>query len=313
MPTVTDLDAQRASVWDRLLAIDEEFATLERLEKAGLQALGTRTQVLVDRLKRQRKRGERACAHQTHQVFLQHRPEENGDEREWSVTTDQLEAYQKYLADYAANWTLEVVDGFDAEILDAIQSDLLTLPEVPSATPPPNHDATIHGRAPVKPVMLPSTFEIILKFWGTHKDLSLWPAASMGLVYFAIAAPWAEQIQKMLATAAAAITLFPLVWLGSKVADKERRKLVRDARDAHDAALIAFAKEEVGDALHEHEEALARWIQARAEAWRQTLIAHNDATFYEIHKKHFRDQRRALLLEKKCLEERSRELASAKR
>lgn len=313
MPNPTDLDGRRAEVWEQLLAIDEDLASLERSELAGVRALDARIQVVVDRLKRQRKSFERQLAQMIPTILLNNRPDVTGDELEWSVTEEQLTKYKNELSTCADEWTNEYLAQFDNEIRNALSSAGVTAPDAPTvSTKAPTKREVRWPQAPVKPVTLPSTFEIILKFWGTHKDLSLVPAASIGLVYFAEAAPWTEPISKMLATAGSVIILPLLVWLGYNVAEKERRKLIREARDAHDAAVIAFAKEEVADALQAHEEALARWVHARAEAWRQTLIAHNDAAYYEIHRKHFQDRRRELRLAKKRMEEKDRELSNAK-
>lgn len=301
------LDARRESIWRRLLEIDDELADLERAEQRGIKSLDAVTQEIIGRLKRQRKQYERACYVKAQIVFLAKSPLQDTDEIAFGVDKVGLNEFTEYVRECAKEWTDVIVKGFDDEVKKVLLPKFPMMPPVAAVTKAPSNRVAIHDVLPEKPLFLPSTSELILRFWGANKDTSVLPATVLGLGYFAIVT-WTEPIAKIFASVGT-VLVFPFLYaLGRLVAQKERRRLVREAQDAHEAALLKFVKDEISETLLEHEESLTRWIHTRNTAWKKTLTQFNEEAFLETTKKRFLDKRRDLVIQKKRLEETDREL-----
>jgi hypothetical protein len=301
------LDALRESNWRRLLNIDDELAEIDDAEVRGIKDIDTAIETILGRLKRQRKQCERDYDNKARGLFLAEVPPKDTDQKEFCVDETALAEFKKHVKDCATIWTTQVIVDFDEEITTALRQILPALPTTPEPTRPPTNRATIHGKPPAQPLHLPTSGELILRFWGANKDTSVLPATLLGLGVFTVVT-WKEDLSKMLAGIGTALMFPILYWLGRTVARKERDKLIREARDAHETAVLAFAKAECTEALQEHEEALTRWLHTRAAAWKKALKKRNDDAFFETTKKRFHDKRRELVLEKKRLDEKDREL-----
>jgi len=170
--------------------------------------------------------------------------------------------------------------------------------------------ATIAGKPPNKPpVDLPTGAELVVKFLVAHKEVAIYPVSLVSLFVFSSLAS-SELALKAVAQLGAAISFLPLVFLGVGVARRERRKLLRDAEDAHDAALRAWALAELDEALDNHASGLARYIDDRHAAWNEAVLSSLQRRFQpeiDAAETNSRDKRAALLLEQShTLEEKRR-------
>lgn len=300
-------DTRRESIWRRLLEIDDELADLEKAERIGMQALDSALQENIARLKRQRKQYERACEAKTRTDLLPKPPSFVSDEMELCVPQEPLNVFKSYVTNCGEEWTKHIVEKFDNHIRRALAVDFATPPNPPAAMQAPTNRVKLHHDPPKKPLYLPGTGELILRFWSANKEISILPTAILGLGSFAIVA-YTEKLSQIRTDIGALFIFLVLGVFGWAVATKERRKLVREARDVYETTVLGFVKAEVTETLQEHEESLARWMQSRTEAWKQALVKHHEAAFLEKNKQSLRDKRRDLVIEKKGLEEKEREL-----
>lgn len=305
------IDARREALWKRLAEIDAEIAKAEHTRKTGEAAVESVATEFIERLERQRKHAIRTCERAAREINLcEERKAANGDLL-FEVTKTKLDAWKKVVKNCEESWNVEV-RKLDEQVRDAVRGVIGANVIVSPSRPLPDKDIMVDEKPPREALTLPGTGELVLRFWGTHKDTSILPAALIGFGYFAFVTPWSEGMAKILAVAGTGIMLPVLIWLGVAAAEKERRKLVREKREAHERAVAEFVTEDLTETLDEHRDALKRWVSSRAEVWRTAVVAHCEEA-RESECKRMRDKLQDLSFERRRIAEREWQLAERKR
>lgn len=303
--------ALRESVWRGLMNVDEELEQLDRFEQRGMSAIEAVLKDNIERLQRGRKHFTRACDTDARKNLIPKPSKNPKDELVLQLDETALSDFRAYVTKCGDVWTEHAKKMFENDMKEALHGVFGKVPELTESTPTPKNRMKMENTPPKKNIDVLTKTELILRFWGTHKDMALIPATMLGLVYF-VTVPWTEHLSKQFTSAGTALVVPILYLLGRTIADKERRRLTREAYDAYETAVLAFVKEEVTDALLDHEAALTRWLQSRSNQWKQAVAKHNAATYLEANKQPLLDKRRELVLRKKQLEEEERALRSDK-
>lgn len=299
-------DKRRESIWRRLLQIDEELVALDEPSQTIFKAFDELRAESLERLDRQRvlaiRHAEKKAREKLASVLL---------ESAFRVDSDKFAQWRSDARSIADDWSSKVTKVFDQDARKLVEQGLGQTIAVSDPKQPKNR-VEIDDDAPYEVVHLPGNGELILRFWGAHKDTSILPATLLGFGYFAFVTPWSEPLSKILASVGTGLMFPILVWLGYSAAKNERRKILLDVQKKHEAAVKSFIEQQLDEAMKEHQATLARWIQIRQSAWRGAALAHLDREFATKNEMHIGDKRRELHIEKRQLEEKDRALQGAK-
>ncbi len=298
-------DKRRESVWRRLLQIDDELAALDKPSQTISKALDDVRNEALERLERQRVLAIRDAEKNAREKLASHL-----DQHAFRVDSEKFQQWRTDVHSIATDWSTKVIKIFDQDTRNTVQQILeqtITLPEPKQ----PKNRVEIDDDVPYENVHLPGNGELILRFWGAHKDTAILPATLIGFGYFAFATPWTDTLSKLLASVGTGLMFPILVWLGYSAAKNERRKLLLEAQKKHEAAIKSFVEQQLGETMKEHQATLARWIHARQTSWQHAALARHDEQFVKANDTSIQDKRRELLIEKKRLQEKDRQLQAA--